>query len=217
LSRTGSDSVLPVVIRVPNLWYEKTRLLDVNGDGRPDTVRLRALGHRADSLAITLSFLSGRDELYKTEWYSGYELVDPPLPKNPPTAVLDSFVRHRLDRVLADIELSPFDTTSLNKPWDKTTQCAGDPGAGLLSCIIGEAMQEETAHVDWSKVPATAAIARLDSTHALPFDTAEVIAIGTEMNARRLPNVTISYGYETTMILAWSERKHRFYVVESCC
>lgn len=211
--RTDSASSTPVA---GGAWYDKTRMLDVNGDGRPDTVRLRAVGHRADSLAITLSFLSGTQELYKTEWTSAYELVDPPLPENPPAATLDSFVRHRLDRVLADVKLMPFDTIDVAKPWDRSSDCGPDPSGNLLPCIA-EAMQEELAHVDWSRVPDSAVENEQARIRKRPFDTAEVLAIAADMKARRSPNVVISYGYETTMVLAWSERKHRFYVEESCC
>jgi hypothetical protein len=57
------------------LWYERTRPLDLTGDGRPDSVRLVALGARPDSLQLTLSFVVGGQEKLREHWHSSYEMA----------------------------------------------------------------------------------------------------------------------------------------------
>jgi hypothetical protein len=89
------------------IWLTRERTLDFTGDGLPDTVRLRALGRSADSLRIELTFRSGGAVRWREEWASDYELaVAPPLADD---AARDSFVRGRLDRALASVEVEPFD------------------------------------------------------------------------------------------------------------
>ena len=91
----------------PAVWHTRERTLDFTGDGKPDTVRLRALGRSPDSLRIELTFRSGGAVRWREEWASDYELaVAPPLADE---AARASFVRGRLDRALASVEVEPFD------------------------------------------------------------------------------------------------------------
>ncbi len=125
----------------------------------PDTVRLRAVGHSADSLLIELTFRSGGTVHWREDWASDYELVvAPPLAD---AAARDSFVRGRLQRALASVEVEPFDPAAY-------------------------------------------------ATMADPVDSALV---------RRPPReqVSFSYGFETTVVLAWDPAAATLRRLHACC
>lgn len=89
-------------------WYDRTRMLDLTGDGQPDSARLVATGSRTDSLQITLTFVVAGDVKHRESWGSSYEL-----------ALLDSLtrgsaraegiLRARLDSVLASVVVERLD------------------------------------------------------------------------------------------------------------
>ena len=95
--------------------------MDFTGDGIPDTVQLRALGRVPDSLRIALVFWSGGAERWREDWASDYELVVAPALDN--EAARAAFVRSRLERALASVEVEPFDRasyTTMADPVDST-------------------------------------------------------------------------------------------------
>ena len=141
------------------VWHVRHRTLDFTGDGIADTVQLRAMGRAPDSLRIHLTFLSGGVERWREEWASEYELVDPP-------PVADSlgkaeYVRTRLDRALASVEVEPFDSASY-------------------------------------------------ATMAEPVDSAIV-------RGPPARQISFSYGYETTVVLAWDPASGKLRVLHACC
>ena len=141
------------------VWFTEQRTLDFTGDGVPDTVTLRALGRAADSLRITLTFRSGSEERWREEWASEYELVDPPPLAD--AAARDAFVRQKLERALASVEVEPFDSASY-------------------------------------------------AAMADPVDSAVL---------RQPPRtqVSLSYGYETTLALAWDATTRKLRLLFGCC
>jgi hypothetical protein len=92
----------------PSPWYHRTRALDLTGDGEADSIRVEALGVRADSLAITLSFVVDGEEKHRERWGSSYELtlVDSAA-RVPPRA--DVALRAQLDSVLASVVVQRLD------------------------------------------------------------------------------------------------------------
>ncbi len=92
--------------------YRAVRVLDLTGDGRPDSVILTASGHRSDSLSVVLVFVVDSGEAYRHTWPSAYELVDPDLPDTTQASV-DRYVRGRLDQILQGVHTEPLDTTTL--------------------------------------------------------------------------------------------------------
>jgi hypothetical protein len=124
------------------VWLTRQRTMDFTGDGIPDTVRfeprsafagwagadeaqvnslhgqgihrlapgLRALGRAPDSLRIALVFWSGGAERWREDWASDYELVTAPALED--EAARAAFVRSRLERALASVEVEPFDRAS---------------------------------------------------------------------------------------------------------
>lgn len=89
-------------------WYDRTRTLDLTGDGQPDSARLVATGSRIDSLQVTLTFVVAGEVKHRERWGSSYELT-----------LLDSvtrgsdraagILRARLDSVLASVVVERLD------------------------------------------------------------------------------------------------------------
>ena len=88
-------------------WYERTRTLDLTGDGIADSIRLEARGVRTDSLRIALRLLVDGAEAHREEWGSSYELalVDSAIRTGPQA---DSVLRARLDSVLGSVRVQRF-------------------------------------------------------------------------------------------------------------
>ena len=93
-------------------WYERTRTLDLTGDGEADSVRLVATGERTDSLRIALVFLVAGEEKHREQWGSSYELalVDSAVRRG---GRVDSALRAELDAVLASIEVERLGTSGV--------------------------------------------------------------------------------------------------------
>ena len=94
------------------VWYREARVLDLTGDGRPDSIILAANGRRSDSLVIVLVLLVDGREAYRLTWTSGHELVDTQLPDTTQTSA-DAYVRRRLRQILLGVRTEPLDTASL--------------------------------------------------------------------------------------------------------
>ena len=104
-SDTASD---PAVAVEPAPWYRSTRVLDLTGDGRPDSVRLEATGARPDSLDIALVLIVDGREAHRERWGSSYELalLDSAARARPR---VDSVLRARLDSVLESVTVERLD------------------------------------------------------------------------------------------------------------
>lgn len=130
------------------VWFARQRTLDFTGDGQPDTVELRATGRSPDSLRIVLAFRSAGELFWREEWASEYELVDPP-PLADGTARA-GYVRSRLERALASIEVEPFDQgtyESLANPVDSVL--LREPPAHQISYAYG---YETTVALVWDPI-----------------------------------------------------------------
>lgn len=105
-STAAQDGSAAAVAPAP--WYDRTRTLDLTGDGEADSVRLRATGESPDSLRIALVLLVGGEEKHREAWESGYELalLDSARRSRPR---VDSVLRARLDSVLASVAVEPLD------------------------------------------------------------------------------------------------------------
>jgi len=111
LGETPTDDPGKLVGRVTEVTVQ-----DLTGDGAPDTLALRAFGHRGDSLNIAFTITSRGAEVFRESWTSSYELIDPPLPPNPPLATVDSYIRGQLKAEFGHVHIEPFDTSAFSKP-----------------------------------------------------------------------------------------------------
>jgi hypothetical protein len=145
----------------PAPWYHRSRLLDVTGDGRTDTIHLEAVGSKLDSLRVTLSLIVDGREKHRETWGSSYELalLDSAARTSPG---LEAVLRAKLDTVLASVVMERLDA----------------PGVRLMA-------EDSAALAGVSPRP----------THRVSF----------------------SYGYETTVRLAWDVPRERFVRLWSCC
>ena len=88
-------------------WYRSERLIDLNGDGKPDTVRMQASGTSSDSLSISLTFIVCQQKVWIEHWDSKYELVDPPTFENS-KAAQDAYVKSALQKALESVRVESF-------------------------------------------------------------------------------------------------------------
>jgi hypothetical protein len=110
------------------LWYERTRPLDLTGDGQSDSVRLIALGARADSLQLTLSFVVGGQEKHREHWHSSYEMA-----LWDSASRTDTMLRARLDSLLDGVRVRRM----------------GEPGVQLMAedSALLAAVQPQPTHL----------------------------------------------------------------------
>jgi hypothetical protein len=84
---------------VTTMWYRKSRTLEITGANPRDSIVLTALGKRADSLAISMTFYVGGIAKHRQRWTSEDELYENEELKKSP-AKLNAFMRTRLDDIL---------------------------------------------------------------------------------------------------------------------
>ncbi len=87
-------------------WYRHAVGRELTGDGRADSIMIRAWGPRYDSLRIVLSILVDGQEAYSTTWDSDYELIGAELIRGNPAN--DSLVRARLAATLKGVTREPL-------------------------------------------------------------------------------------------------------------
>jgi hypothetical protein len=90
-----------------NVWYTGSRTIDLNRDGRQDSVIVQATGRSSDSLTITLAFRVDRQLVWLEKWESSYELVDPP-PFPNGVSGQDAYVKKALVDALNSVSVESF-------------------------------------------------------------------------------------------------------------
>ncbi len=192
-------------------WYRRSRVLDATGDGTPDSLTLTASGAQGDCLRIALSLNHRGREVLHEEWESEYELIDPPFPRPAPQAVVDAFVRARLDTVLARVRTQRLRASDLNEGTDWELYC----GDAALNCVRAQLLTERARALAGSHTDSLAAITtRLEEAGS---DTAEARAIIDDIRRSTRVGLHLAYGYETVMLLAYSPRARRFVPLFACC
>ena len=185
-------------------WYDRRRVLDVTGDGLPDTLQLVARGPRTDSLVMLLMVRTQGDSIIIASWGSDYDFIDPPDELRVPGVARDSALRERYDRVLREASVEPHVDSTLMRPWTPSAEfydCEGN----THHCVMLDALTR--AHPD----------VRLDSLDGLPFDTAFARRVVADLASRDLVALTFSYGYESTESVVWSPVSKSFVTVFYCC
>ena len=108
-SSAVSGAVAPVSADEPS-WFRQARALDLTADGTLDSVTVEARGTRSDSLRLRLTFVVDGRPLFVQEWDAEYQLaMADSAQRHPPGS--DREMRTALSRILADVRLSPLDTS----------------------------------------------------------------------------------------------------------
>ena len=200
-------------------FFDKRLIADLTGDGRPDTMRLRASGAQPDSLSIVFTIRSDNRELYRQSWMSADELIDPPEMPPDPGAARDSLarmMRARLEEVFRNIRVEKLDSARVVAPWEPGP---GDCMESVRDCISWylryQAQRERRSRAGLSPEPAaqpevSAFFRAIDS---LPVDSAAVDSIVHDIATHTRVTASISYGYETSEELAWSRLRQRFFII----
>jgi hypothetical protein len=98
-------------------WFREEREIDLTGDGRPDTIIVRADGPSSDRLLVTLSFRVDGAERWREQWHSDYMLIDPPeFPEGEPGRA--AYIRRGLRRTLEGVSVKPFDSANYGQMAD---------------------------------------------------------------------------------------------------
>lgn len=195
-----------------SVWYHRVRLLDVTGDGRPDTLDLQARGRSSDSSVFTFRVIVDGTVAFTDSWSSAYELVDPP-PEAATLAGRDSLLRASLDTTLSRIRVRPTDPSAWSGPWTADgDDCLGDP----RDCVALE-FRRRSVLIDWTRIGADTAEAVYERVTRAAFDTAAVLRIASDMRRPGAVQFTLGHGYETTLNLAWSPSAQEVFVIFACC
>jgi hypothetical protein len=83
--------------------------------------------------------------------------------------------------------------------------------------MIASSLQWEQAGLDFSQVPPDSVRSVMMRVDSIPYDTAEVVRIATDIRQHTPVIAMLAYGYETVLELAWSQRARRFFVLAACC
>src|SRR5437879_13141404 len=70
--KPAARSALPDTV-----WYREARILDLTGDGRPDSIILTANGRRSDSWVVVLGLLVDGRDVSRLSWPRGSRLSHP--------------------------------------------------------------------------------------------------------------------------------------------
>ncbi len=128
-------------------WYGQTRTLDLNGDGRSDSVRLEARGESPDSMKVSLVILVDGKEAHREAWGGSYELemVDSAVRQ---ARGAESILRAKLDSVLASVTVRALDAPATRLMLEDSAVLKGlDPRpTELVSFSYGF---ESTARLVW--------------------------------------------------------------------
>jgi len=205
------------------VWYRADIARNLTSDGRPDTLLLEARGTRPDSLHVLFRIRSNGREVYREAWSNGDEFEDLDLPEEPRARAdaIAGYARMRLEAFLSPDRFASLDTSQAKEPW-KIGQghvCQGDPRDCIAYYLRFEAQVRRrlAAGRDSVPQPGNAYAAFDDSIRAAPFDTAGVRAIWADMRQHTAYSFTMSYGYETTLVIAWSQHAQRFFIHFACC
>lgn len=223
----ATAALVPVAMgqatRSPPVWYRAQVARDLTGEGRPDTLLLEARGTRPDSLHVVFRIRSEGREVYRLAWSNEDEFGDFPLPREtrPRADSMARVTKRRFDAFLSADRLAPLDSSQATDPWKmgEGHACQGDPRDCIAWYLRFEAQVRRrlAAGRDSLPRPGMAYRAFVDSIEAAPFDTARVRAIWTDMRLHTPYTLTMSYGYESTVVIAWSQLAKRFFVLSSCC
>lgn len=205
----------------PVPWHRVQRVIDITGDGKPDTLSLTAFGTEPDTLHIVLQIHSAGRVVYTDRWVNTDEFIDYDSATVRDRRALARDVRRKLDSFFADSNFSQIreDTTIGASSNTATGSDCGMP----LECVASDLRFEHATRArvrrGLSPTPSTSSAYYdfMERVERSPFDTALVRRIGAEWRTSRALSFTYSHGYETTQTIVWSGVARRFFRVYECC
>ena len=195
-AQTSSDSI----------WFRSQfAQIDLTGDGRPDTLILRATGKRIDGLVVDLRIRSRGRLLFRDSWSSAsYFQYDAPL-DSIPDATKREKVLHHLREVLVASAFAPFAP-------------GGEPGPDIGTMSSYLALQIAT---DSLRRIGVGGDSLLRTSHRVARqmtpDTALLQRAWSALVSRRPRTFTYFSGGESTQVIVWSAVLGRFVTVFACC
>ena len=216
-------AALPQVGQVtpPRSFYRVQRVLDVTGDGRPDTLALEAFGTKPYSLDFVFSIRSHGREIFHDAWNNRDQFTDyGPAELNDRVAVA-RVVRSGMATFFESKAFEPIALQDSIVNWTPTASAECDGNA--LDCVTFYLrFEKDTAARVARGLPATPETGPpygefIKAIDASPFDTALVRHIRADWRTSKALTFTYSHGYETTRTIAWSGVAHRFFPVFECC
>lgn len=88
-------------------WYRNSRPFNITGSNPRDSIVLRAVGRRADSLAVTMTFYVDGAVKHRQQWSSEDELYEADSLRSAPTR-LAAFLRTRFNDILKGVKREPI-------------------------------------------------------------------------------------------------------------
>lgn len=205
----------------PAPWHRVQRVIDVTGDGKPDTLTLTAFGSQPDTLDVVLQIRSSGRVAFTDRWVNTDEFIDDDSTMVKDRRALARQVRREMDDFFDDRNFTPIrDDSTLRTDWKVGD--ASDCGPALDCVAFFLRFERAKAARIARGLPSVpdgpdAYGAFIDGVTRSPFDTALVRRIGSEWRGSRALSFTYSHGYETTKTIVWSAVARRFFTVFECC
>jgi hypothetical protein len=118
-----------------------------------------------------------------------------------------------LNTTLARIAVRKIDARKWAGAWTgRGNDCMNDP----RDCVAQE-FRRRASDVDLTQDFGDSSAVVYARVMNAPFDTAAVRTIANDMRRPGAVEFSLSYGYETTLQLAWSPTAREVFVIFSCC
>ena len=201
-------------------WHQVVRAYHLTTDATPDTLSLQVWKNRpSDTLRVTLVIRGIGTELFRDSWietYYGGEPMDPSMTLERWLAAM----RATFDSFFDD---SHFFTPSNYRPPENLVRGHDCSDPDPRGCIAWYAAYDAVL-ARWKRLGRTPGKdvqsfyrALYDDIDAEPVDAADVNATWQDILAHTPAVFSMSYGYEATIRIAWSTRKHAFVKLFECC
>ena len=196
--------------RPDSVWFRRQfSTLDLTGDGRSDTLVLRATGGSVDRRLVVLTIRSAGHTVYRNTWSSAsYFQYDGPLDSIPEPTKHETVFRH-LREVLVTSAFGPF-TPGDGRGADN--ELPPDEMSHFLALQAAKDSLRRTGMREDSILRAAYPLAK----HMKP-DTAILARAWRALVHRRPRTFTYFSGGESTQTIVWSSVLGKFVTVFACC
>lgn len=192
-----------------NVTFDARREVDLTGDGRPEILAVHAEGPRTDTMAALVSILSPTaDTLFAQRFNTRLYFVYVSRSQFSHAAA-DSVVLNHLRALTADKSFSAGGPSARLRGASPKT---GGIDRDAVRYDIKEQGVRAAMHIPAGSPLTTAA---LTAQEKIPVSDASIDSLIAELKSQ--PTYTFFAGGEVTNTIAWSNAKHRFVRIFSCC